>query len=73
MSTNKKQLPTVPTGTEKHITAAKFAFEGESLQRPSEEDPKEWLENLYTTFGTTDIDVPDLFIGQIQKVVGPRL
>ncbi len=71
MSTKKKQSATVPDKPKGKIKAAKFAFEGENLQRPSGEDPKEWLESLYTTFGTTDIDVMDMFTGQIQKVIGP--
>jgi len=67
MRTGKKELAPA-TGAEKIIKPAKFAVEGDALQKPSEEDPQKWLASLYATFGTTDIDVLKLFVDQIQNV-----
>ena len=68
MRTGKKELAQISDGTEKKIKPAKFAVEGDALQKPSEEDPQKWLASLYATFGTTDIDVLKLFVDQIQNV-----
>ena len=73
MRTGKKELAPVAEGTEKKIKPAKFAVEGEILQKPSGEDQQKWLESMYATFGTTDIDALDLFAGQIQNVSGSGL
>ena len=71
MSTKKQQSARVPGKPNGRIKAAKFAFEGEKLQIPAGEDYTEWIESLYTTFGTTDTDTLCLFADQIQKVVAP--
>mgnify|MGYP000069549182 FL=1 len=71
MSTKKQQSARVPGKPNGRIKAAKFAFEGEKLQIPAWEDYTEWIESLYTTFGTTDTDTLCLFADQIQKVVAP--
>lgn len=71
MKTKKQQPATVPDKPKGRIKGAKFAFEGEKLQIPAGEDYTEWIESLYSTFGTTDIDTLCLFIDQIQKVVAP--
>ena len=73
MRTGKKELAQISDGTEKKIKPAKFAVEGEILQKPSGEDQQKWLESMYATFGTTDIDALDLFAGQIQNVSGSGL
>ena len=70
MRTGKKELAQISDGTEKKIKPAKFAVEGEILQKPSGEDQQKWLESMYATFGTTDIEALDLFAGQIQNVSG---
>jgi hypothetical protein len=69
MRTEKKELA-LATGAEKIIKPAKFAFEGDVLQKASKEDPQKWIASLYATFGTTDIDVLNLFVDQIQNVSG---
>lgn len=71
MPAKKNELEKAPAGTQKNIRPPKFAFEGKELQITSGGNSQKWLESLYATFGTTDTDALDLFIGQIQMVVAP--